>query len=218
MKISTVHVVRHGQTTWNAAGRIQGQSDSELSELGRAQADKVAAAIAARPLAALYTSDLKRARQTAAPLAAATQLVPIARSSLRERHYGELETLTWPEVLERFPDMHAALRAGDPKVRLPGGESREDLVARIVPAFDAIADTHGDEEVCVVTHGGVLAAFFGHVLGLDPGRRPPIRTLNGAISTFERWGDSWKLITFGAAAHLGDLVSARPPPGTMSTA
>lgn len=218
MHISTVHVVRHGQTTWNAAGKIQGQTESDLTELGRAQARKVAEALRARPLTAIYSSDLRRATQTATPLAAATGLEPVLQVELRERHYGVLETLTWPEVESNHPELYAGLQVGDGGMRLPGGESREDLLARVGPAFDRIADAHPGEEVAVVTHGGVVAAFLTLVMGLPSGPRPPVRTLNGGISTFERWGDKWKLITWGSIAHLEGHVSARPAPGTASTA
>lgn len=218
MKITTLHVIRHGQTTWNAAGRIQGQSDSPLSELGRQQAEKVAEALAARPLAAIYSSDLTRARDTAAPLAARLGLEPVLEPRLRERSYGILETLTWPEVRAAHPELYAGLAAGDGALRLPEGESREDLFDRIGPAFEAIANAHPGEEIAVVTHGGVKAAFFARVVGLAASAKPPLRTLNGAISTFERWGEELKLVTWGSVAHIEGLVSPRPAPGTASTA
>lgn len=216
--ITTLHVVRHGQTLDNAAGRIQGNSESELSALGQQQAQAVARASALRRLAAIYCSDLSRAQATARPLAAQCGLPMRLDRRLRERHYGELEGLTWPEVGQRFPEAYAALSEGQASFRIAGGESRQDLLDRIVPTFDEIVGRHPGQQVAVVTHGGVLGALLTHVLGIDPTRHLAVRTLNGAVSTFEVMAGRYKLITWGATEHLGELISPRPVAGTQSTA
>lgn len=218
MNICTVHVVRHGQTGSNAGGRIQGQSESPLSALGMRQAQCVAQGLGGRSLAAIYSSDLGRARQTATPLAGVQELDVRLDERLRERHYGVLEGLSWAEVEAQYPEIYEGLGVGQADLPIPGGESRDDLFARIVPAFDEIAAAHSGQEVAVVSHGGVLAALLGHVLDLDRNGRPPIRTLNGGISSFEVNEGEWKLVTWGAVSHLGTAISPRPPSGTMSTA
>lgn len=219
MTVTTLHLVRHGQTTWNAAGRIQGQKDSPLSELGRTQAEAVAAALAKRPLAALYASDLTRTRDTVAPLAARLGLAPTFDPRLRERSYGELEDHTWAEVEARFPEAYRALRTGGQDIRLPGGESRQDLLDRAGGALDEIAAAHPGAEIAAITHGGVAAVFLARTLGLALGQRPAFRTLNAAVSTFEHDpAHGWRLITWGAIHHLEGLVSPRPAAGTASTA
>ncbi len=214
----TVHGVRHGQTTSNASGHIQGQSESPLSELGRRQAQAVAQALRPQPLAAVYASDLGRAQETAGPLAAACDLPIRLHTALRERHYGALEGLTWAQVEREHPEAYAALGLGTAGYRLPEGESRTELCARVVAVLEEIAVRHAGQEVAVVTHGGVASVFFSHIVGLDLSVRPPIRTHNGSISTFERSSRGWKLITWGAIQHLGSALSPPAGPGSRSTA
>ncbi len=213
-----LHVVRHGQTISNASGHIQGQSESALSELGRRQAQAVAEALLSHPLAAVYASDLGRAQETARPLAAACDLPMRLHTALRERHYGALEGLTWAQVERDYPQAYAALGQGTADYRLPEGESRTELCARVVAVLDEIAARHAGREVAVVTHGGVASAFFSHVVGLDLSVRPQIRTHNGSISTFERSARGWKLITWGAIQHLGSALSPAAGSGSRSTA
>src|SRR5512136_2901741 len=103
MSSARLCLVRHGETAWNAEGRVQGQTDVPLNELGHVQARSVAAALARERFGALYTSDLTRVRQTARPAAECFGLAPRAEPRLRERHYGVFETLTYREAKERFP-------------------------------------------------------------------------------------------------------------------
>jgi probable phosphoglycerate mutase len=217
-EVTTLYLIRHGQTDANAGGRIQGQSESALSDLGRAQAARVAEAVAALGPRALYTSDLSRARDTASPIAARTGLDLDLEPGLRERAYGVLEGLSWLEVQARHPEIYAALASADPEFRIPGGESRRDLSVRVAAALDALAARHVGEAFAAVSHGGVMSAFTAHVLGVPLGRPPALRTLNGCISTFERVDGVWRMLTFGAVAHLGGGAAPRPPPGALSSA
>ena len=222
-EVTTLHLVRHGQTDANAGGRIQGQSESALSPIGRAQAERVAAALAALAPTALYTSDLARARDTAAPAAARLGLTLQLEPRLRERAYGILEGLGWDEVQARHPVVYAGLASQDPDFRIPEGESRRDLTTRVVATLEALADRHAGEAFAVISHGGVMAAFVAYVLGLGPEPVPALRTLNGCISTFEyalgpAGRGRWRLLTFGAVAHLGGGPAPRPPEGALSSA
>lgn len=217
-EVTTLHLVRHGQTESNAGGRIQGQSESQLSSLGRAQAERLAEALALLAPRTLYASDLVRARDSAAPAAARLGLPLVLEPRLRERAYGILEGMTWTEIIAEHPDVYARLAAADPEFRIPGGESRRDLSERITAAIDALADRHAGQTFAVVSHGGVMSAFVAHVLGLPLERTPALRTLNGCISTFERGQGGWRMLTFGAVAHLGADPAPRPPPGSLSSA
>lgn len=112
-------VWRHGNTEWNADGRVQGQTDVPLNDLGREQARAAAAVLAELRPDAIVSSDLRRAADTAAALAALTGLPVRPDARLRERYFGHWQGLALSEVAERFPEEYARWRAGDPD---PGAE------------------------------------------------------------------------------------------------
>jgi len=151
-------LVRHGESAWNAEGRLQGQADPELSPLGREQAAAVAAVVARLPVTRTLTSDLVRARDTAAlgghPDAPADP-------RWRERHLGEWQTHLEPEVAT--PAEMDRFRAGD--LVPPGGEAWPDFQARVAGAAEELART--DENWLVFTHGGCVRALVSHVTGAD---------------------------------------------------
>ncbi len=116
-------VIRHGETAWNRERRLQGQLDIPLNDTGRAQACALAEALAGEPIDAVYTSDLGRAMQTAAPLAETLGLQVRAEPRLRERCYGDLEGMTYAEVAEKRPEDFARWQARVPAYAPPPGES-----------------------------------------------------------------------------------------------
>jgi len=143
-------LVRHGQSTWNAEERWQGHADPPLSDLGARQARAAHGAVAALGTSAVFTSDLTRARQTAELLAPAG-ITPVIDAAVRERDVGEWTGLTTSEIDERYPGCRAEHRSP------PGFEGDESLLARVVPALEAIAARLPAGTVCVVvTHGGVI--------------------------------------------------------------
>jgi len=160
---TTLFLVRHGETDWNAAGRWQGQTDVPLNPRGREQAREVAGRLRSVGLAAIASSDLLRARATAEIVAAELGLaVSHLDAALRERRFGCFEGLTREEVAARFPDAWERYVA-DPGPAPPGGESREELLGRLLPAV-ASAANRLPGPVLVVMHGGAMRALLaGHV-------------------------------------------------------
>lgn len=158
---------RHGNTDWNAADRVQGQSDVPLNELGREQAAAAAPLLAALRPDAIFSSDLRRAADTARALSALTGLPVRTDSRLRERYYGHWQGLTIAEVAERYPVEHARWRAGEPA---PGCEieSLEDVGKRVGEALQAAAEAVPGGTVVVATHGGAARQGCGHLLGWGP--------------------------------------------------
>ena len=153
MNARRILLVRHGQSTWNAERRWQGQADPPLPDAGLAQArSAIAAATAAGPFAGVGSSTLERASRTAEILAEGLGLpAPTPEAGLMERSAGEWEGLTRVEIDRRYPGAVAAWRTP------PGIASDEDLLARIVPALTRLAETMpGDLPVLAVTHGGVM--------------------------------------------------------------
>jgi probable phosphoglycerate mutase len=151
-----VLLVRHGQSTWNADGRWQGQADPPLSRLGEEQARVGASAVAALAPIRVVSSDLVRARRTAELLAPAGCTVE-AHAAWRERTAGEWEGLTRAEIDARFPGWIEAHRSP------PGFETDEPLLARARPALEALVRAHPEDVVVVVTHGGVIRTLERHL-------------------------------------------------------
>jgi broad specificity phosphatase PhoE len=154
-------VVRHGRTAWNAEQRFQGQADPPLDATGEAQALAVAAEVAPLEPVVVLSSDLRRARDTAVPLVAATGAVWVTDQALREVYLGGWEGLDHDQVRARFPDQYADWVAGRP-VRRGGGETEAEAgrraAARMVAELAAWPD---GATVAVVAHGLVLKAALG---------------------------------------------------------
>ena len=163
--MTTVYLARHGQSDWNAEGRWQGNADRPLTELGRQQAEELAERLASVPLDAVYSSDLRRARETAERVAARQGLEVQTRTELREVDVGSWSGLSRPEVEERFPDAFARWRDGGHG--WDDGETYEAMTNRVVAAVLEIAAAHPDGAVLVVAHGGPIRALHAVALGLD---------------------------------------------------
>ncbi len=151
------HLVRHGETTYNAEGRIQGQSDAPLSTLGRRQSEAVASALAIVSVEAIYSSPLRRAMETAQYVADRLQLPIETDRRLMELDAGVFEGRLRSDLTVDFPQELARWLGGDDDFAIPTGESRRELAERGCAALRAIAAA-GHREVAVVTHGGLLSA------------------------------------------------------------
>ena len=125
MTTTRICFVRHGETDWNIALRMQGHRDLPLNAHGLAQAAALGPRFAGQKVAALYSSDLLRARQTAQPIAAALGRPVVPRAALRERHFGRCEGLTLAEISERYADDAQAITSHDPDYASPGGEGSD---------------------------------------------------------------------------------------------
>lgn len=181
-RLHSLYLARHGETDWNAAGRWQGHTDVALNATGRAQARAVAERLRREGIAAIATSDLARARDTAEIVAAALGLeVGLVDPDLREQRYGPFEGLTRAECAERFP-LEWARYAADPVLGPPGGESRAALLARLLPALARAAERLAPPAL-VVTHGGVMRALVARLSagGTPPARSAPSPIPNGGV-------------------------------------
>jgi probable phosphoglycerate mutase len=162
-------LLRHGRTAWNLEGRAQGHSDVPLDEAGHAQAAAAAPYLAAQAPAALWSSDLTRARQTVSYVEAATGLVATPDARLREYDVGIRSGLTLAEFAEKHPEEHARWLAHHSWDVVPGAESDADVTARMVPALrDCLAALAPGESGVVVAHGACLKVSLLALLGLPP--------------------------------------------------
>lgn len=150
--MTTLLLARHGETDWNRELRIQGSSDIELNELGRAQARALAQELEHVELDAIYASNLSRARATAEAVAASHGLEVKIDPRLRERSFGSWEGLTRDDIAARPGERH-------------DGESDDEVRERVLEAVQAIADEHPGENILIVSHGGALNTLWHHALG-----------------------------------------------------
>lgn len=156
---------RHGRTSWNVEGRVQGQTDISLDEVGRVQAKSAAARLASLAPDRIISSDLERARETAAELGRLTGLEVELDPRLRELNFGEREGLTWRESWERFPEQMRGLASGEEE-RFPGAETHAEAGARLASALgEAVADLDDDQTLVMVAHGAVLRVGTATFLG-----------------------------------------------------
>ena len=202
-----VLLLRHGRTAHNATGRIQGQLDVPLDDVGRGQAVAVAEALAEASPYAVVSSDLARALDTATPVAARAGAPLTTDVRLREISLGAWQGLTSDEARERYPDEHAAWVSGQ-DVRRGGGETYAEAGARAAACVqEAVAELPAGRTVVVVTHGGTARAALGVLLGLpsaDWWRLAPLG--NTCWSVLVEGERGWRLERHNTG--LGPLVGA----------
>ena len=195
--------IRHGESTYNAQGRVQGHLNIPLSELGRRQA--AAAAEVCRDLAAeaIFCSPLRRARETAEAIAAASSLPIREERDLIEIGVGIFQGHCRDELDRICPEEYARWRTGDPDYAVPGGESRRALMHRGREVLESIARCDYGR-VIVVSHGAILAAAFKSLLEI-PAQRHPFMLENASISQLEIDGSSVRLHTLNEVGHLKNV-------------
>lgn len=202
-------LIRHGETAWNRERRMQGQTDTPLSDIGYAQAKAVGERLARHPFAAIYSSDLKRAWDTAQAIAQASGRDVLSMPGLRERTFGIFEGLTYEEMTQRFPAEHARFSQREPDYAVPGGESPRQFFERSLACLEDIAAAHPGETVVAVTHGMVLDTLYraAHNMPLHVKREAPL--LNASLNTFHRAPQSWIEVTWGDVEHLAEVGVTR---------
>ncbi|WP_433506856.1 histidine phosphatase family protein [Pseudonocardia halophobica] len=169
MTLRRVVLLRHGQTDYNVAGRMQGHIDSQLTEEGREQALRAAPVLGAMPFDRVVSSDLARAVDTANTIADVLGLPVKLDKRLRETHLGEWQGRRVDEVEVDYPGQIAEWR-GDPRWTPPGGESRVDVVRRSLPVVEEIdvdlAEEPGSQSLLIVAHGGMIGGLVSGLLDL----------------------------------------------------
>lgn len=195
-------LVRHGETAWNAQGRVQGQLDIPLNEVGQRQARAVGAVLGSEKFDALYSSDLQRVMQTAAPAAQALGMAPVLDARLRERHFGMFETLTYVEVKEKHPEEYARFHRKDLDYDFRSGESLRAFNARALAGVGEIAARHAGGSVLVFTHGGVLEMVYRHAMNAGLSSPRDFEIPNAAINRVEIAGEAWQVLLWADKTHL----------------
>ena len=203
-------IVRHGETAWNAEHRVQGQLDVPLNAIGLAQAQAAAKVLAREKFDVIYSSDLSRARQTAAPTAELLSMQVAIDPALRERHYGIFERLTYAEVKEKFPEDYARFHARDPDYDFRTGESLKDFSARSIAVVSRIASECEGKSILVFTHGGVLDYLYRFITGLSLSAERDFGIPNAGLNRVEVTSAAWQIRAWADVAHLDRALDDLP--------
>lgn len=210
--VTTLIIIRHGQTVWNRDMRFQGHGDSPLTARGRAEARAIGQRLLKMPFDALISSDLGRAKQTAAIIAGYTGHAVQIDARLRERHYGILEGLHIKEILDHHQAIYQQLIAENPDYAVPEGETHRAHYGNNIAAIQEWADRHPGGRAALVAHGGVLDNVFRYAAGLDLNHPRCVLPANASLSIIQHgdfYGSTrWVIKTWGDAAHLEALTGA----------
>ncbi|MBI2914924.1 MAG: histidine phosphatase family protein [Firmicutes bacterium] len=200
--MTRIFLVRHGETSWNMERRYQGNKDVLLSKEGRRQATLLARSLRGRDIARIYSSDLRRALETAAIVGAHLGVPVFTEPALREANFGVWEGCTQAEVAERFPEVLASWRHDSVNTRVPGGETAFEVQERAYQALLGISGTHPGETVTVVSHGGPIKAALCRLLHLDLCHRFRMVIDNASICTIDLAAGDGKLVSLNDTCHL----------------
>jgi broad specificity phosphatase PhoE len=190
---TTIFLARHAETDWNRDRRWQGHADPPLNATGIEQANELAQQLAAEQLDAIYSSDLRRAYETAEAVARGRQLAVIRHSGLREIDVGEWSGLTTDEIKARYPERFALHDAGGDG--WADGEPHAVMSERVVSAVAEIAAANPDGRVLCVLHGGTIRALLAQAEGIELGewRRTRRGPANGAVATISVENGTFRL-------------------------
>lgn len=206
MTTTRLCIVRHGETAWNAQRRIQGQLDIALNATGMAQSRALAGTLSGRRFAALFSSDLARAQQTAL---AASQVLGLAMhlsSALRERDYGIFQGLTHEEARLRHPDRYRRFEQRELEFDFDTGESLLAFQSRVMGSLSALARAHTGADVLVVSHGGVLDIVRRAATGVGLQARRDFPLPNAALNWLEYGDGLWRVLAWGERAFAAQVL------------
>lgn len=184
-----LHLLRHGEVEERWHGRIYGDEDVALSEVGLARFDALAEELVAYPFGAIYSSPLQRAHVGAEKIARSVGLEVHIDARFKEIHRGSWNGLSFAELDAKFPGAAAAYLADPDRNCGAGGETHVDLAARVVPALEDLAARHADEEILIVCHAQVMRAAVAALLGLPGAGSLRLMTYYGGFTTLDRYED-----------------------------
>jgi probable phosphoglycerate mutase len=204
MQATRIIAVRHGETAWNVDTRVQGQLDIELNERGRWQARRVGRALADEAIAAIYTSDLSRARDTALAIGHTTGQVVQTHEGLRERAFGVLQGQSHAEIEADWPAQALLWRRREPLWAPQGGESLVDVRDRVIQVACELAARHVGEQIVLVAHGGVMDALYRAAAGLELQAPRTWNLGNAAINRLLWTPEGLTLVGWSDTRHLDE--------------
>lgn len=198
--------IRHGETDWNVAKRIQGQLDIQLNETGRSQALAMAFNAAHYDFYAIYSSDLCRALDTAKRVAERRGLKVNTLPNLRERHFGILQGLTADEAMQQYPEVHASYIVREVNCDFDSGESMLDFAERVKEAVKQLIKQHPNQTIAVVSHAGVLEIIYRQATSRPLHTPRDFVIPNCALNWFKFDENGWHLEVWDDHHHLAKVL------------
>jgi broad specificity phosphatase PhoE len=200
--VTTVYLVRHGQTAWNREKVFRGREDVPLNDVGRAQAAACAERLADVKLDAFYSSPLGRAMETARAIARPHGAEPTAEPGLIDLDVGQWQAKPLAEVQREFPDLHELWAHQPHLVKFPGGESLAAVRDRAASAVERLCDRHVGQTILLLGHVAVNRVLICHWLGLELSRYGRVRQDNACVNVFERGEGGWTVRLLNDTGHL----------------
>lgn len=212
--MTDILLIRHGETAWNAVRKLQGHLDIPLNAEGRRQAKALAAGLQHEKLAAIISSDLQRAMQTAGEIGRLQGLPTRIDPALRERCFGDFEGKLYTELPEIYPEEYAHWRSRDPDFHFPAkhddqnniGESIREFQERTINCITHYAAQFTGQKIALVAHGGVLECAYRSAMNLPLNAERTITIFNASINRFRYQDGHLSLISWGDIEHLGDAM------------
>jgi len=205
-RMGTLLMVRHGETEWNAEGRLQGHTDISLSEKGAEQARSLGRRLADMTIDVAYSSDLKRTSETAKLALGERDIILNETPMLREYHKGNFEGLTALDIETQFPDDYPRYLEKNLDYAPAGGESTRVVSVRMAKIMTEIRSNHLDETVLVVSHGGALRAAMVSLLGMPLEGNWSFLFGNCGLTTIDTYADNSVLRHFNDTSYLTSTV------------
>ena len=204
MKETELILIRHGETVWNSQQRMQGHSNSDLSEEGRAQIESLGQWMKNVSFDHIYSSDSLRARQTAEAITKYSGHTLKIDQRLREKNLGVFEGLTTEEAKERHPEIFRLFKTAGSNYVIDEGESTQQLLDRALEFIEEIRLLQPDQRVVLVTHGGIVRVLIKHTLGLSVCSPTRFMIKNTGIFRLV-WKEKWLVTQMGGVLHLAML-------------
>ncbi len=205
-----VDLVRHGESLYNRLGKVQGHTNSPLTDLGREQARRVAEALKGRGVEVIYTSDLARALETARIIGEVVGLEPVVLEGFREIALGQWEGRPIEEIRKEDWENLELWYSRPMEAKIPGAESLKAFKGRVLATFQRVMGEHPQGRIALVSHGGVLSVIISHVLGLDLNNLWHFRLNNASLSRVVYGYLVPKLVLLNDTCHMNGLESASP--------
>ncbi|MCD4690138.1 histidine phosphatase family protein [bacterium] len=207
--MTDIVLVRHGETEFNREGVFRGRYDVGLNDVGREQAEAAAAALARESITAVYSSPLSRAFDTAKAVAGRHGIAPVVDEAFHNIDLGEWQGAKKETVRIEQPDAWALWTTEPERLRIPGGETLEELRARAFPRLEKLAARHDGERVAIVSHRSVIRVLAGAILGMTERYFWRFYMDNAAFSLLRRNGDGYIIMQWNENCHLRDTVYER---------
>ena len=204
MKETEIILIRHGETEWNSQLRMQGHSNSALSEVGRGQIQALGEWMKNVSFDHIYSSDSLRARETAEAITQYSGDTLQFDQRIREKNLGVFEGLTSIEASEQHPEIYRLFKTGGANYVIDEGESTQQVLDRALEFIEEIRFKHPEQRVVMVTHGGFVKVLMKHTLGISIDGPTSFLIKNTGIFGLV-WNEKWMVSQMGGVSHLGKL-------------